>query len=71
MVAELIGLPTADSARFKAWSEAGVEVTGGTPGAPARAKDVRHGMVEYFDDHVAARRRLIERAQRRPTTTPR
>ena len=60
MVAELIGLPTADNARFKAWSEAGVEVTAGTPGAPARARDVRQGMVEYFDDHVAARRRLIE-----------
>jgi cytochrome P450 len=59
MVAELIGVPTADGARFKAWSEAGVEVTGGTPGAQARAKDVRHDMVEYFDDHVAARRRLI------------
>ncbi len=59
MVAELIGVPTADSARFKAWSEAGVEVTGGTPGAQARAKDVRHDMVGYFDDHVAARRRLM------------
>ena len=59
MVAELIGVPTADGARFKAWSEAGVEVTAGTPGAQARAKDVRHDMVEYFDDHVAARRRLM------------
>jgi cytochrome P450 len=59
MVAELIGVPTADGDRFKAWSEAGVEVTGGTPGAQARAKDVRHDMVEYFDDHVSARRRLM------------
>jgi cytochrome P450 len=59
MVAELIGVPTADGGRFKAWSEAGVEVTGGTPGAQARAKEVRHDMVEYFDDHVSARRRLL------------
>ena len=45
MVAELIGLPTADNLRFKAWSEAGVEVTAGTPGAARHGQGVRHGML--------------------------
>ena len=59
MVAELIGVRSADHALFKQWSEAGVEVTGGTPGAVDRAKGLRAGMVEYFQDHIAERRRLI------------
>jgi cytochrome P450 len=56
MIAELVGVPPADHARFKAWSDAKVEVTAGTPGAEVAEAVADREVAAYFADHVAQRR---------------
>ena len=56
MIAELVGVPVEDHARFKAWSDAKVEVTAGTPGAEVAEAVADREVALYFTAHVAARR---------------
>ena len=59
MIAELIGVPASDRSRFKAWSDARVEVTGGTPGAEEDAEAATGELEAYFRQHIARRREQI------------
>ena len=59
MIAALVGVPVSDHERFKAWSDARVEVTAGTPGAEAPARAATEQMDAYFAEHIEARRQQI------------
>lgn len=59
MITELVGVPAEDRATFKAWSDARVEVTAGTPGALEAGQQANREMATYFADHVARRRAAL------------
>jgi cytochrome P450 len=56
MIAELVGVPTEDGDRFRAWSRARVTATGGTPGYEAVEAMATRELEEYFRGHIADRR---------------
>ncbi len=60
MIAELVGVPAADRARFAAWSQAKVQVTAGTPGALEAAAQADRELVAYFTEFLAERRRALD-----------
>jgi cytochrome P450 len=59
MIAELVGVPAADRDRFRAWSRGRVGATGGTPGYEAAEAVATRELQEYFQGHLASRRRLL------------
>lgn len=59
MITDLVGVPVGDRDRFKAWSDARVEVTAGTTGALEAGRTANSEMAEYFAGHVARRRSAL------------
>ncbi len=66
MIAELVGVPAEDRDRFKAWSDARVEVTAGTLGAEEAETVATAELAEYFGEHVATRRRRLSAGEAVP-----
>jgi cytochrome P450 len=63
MIAELVGVPIEDRDRFRAWSNARVGATGGTPGSERAEEVATRELEEYFRSHIAARRELMTAGQ--------
>ena len=66
MIAELVGVPPEDRQHFKAWSDAKVEVTAGTPGAEVGEAWADREVAAYFTEHVSRRRAMLETGGERP-----
>ena len=63
MIAELVGVPTEDRDRFRAWSSARVGATGGTPGSEQAEEVATRELEEYFRRHIAGRRERMVAGQ--------
>jgi cytochrome P450 len=63
MVAELVGVPSEDRPRFRWWSDARVQATGGTPGFEEAESAATAQMQDYFRRHIADRRQRMTRGE--------
>src|SRR5204862_7666301 len=66
MLAELVGVSIEDRDRFRAWSSARVQATGGTPGYEGAEAIATRELEEYFRRHIAERRGRMVAGERVP-----
>ena len=62
-ISEFIGVPAEDRATFRTWSDARVAGTAGMPGHEEGYRQASADIESYFDDHIARRRRELDRGQ--------
>ena len=59
VISEFIGVPAQDRADFRAWSDARVAATAGTPGHEEAFQAATREIDDYFAEHIARRRAEI------------